>query len=64
MLVFILCTRQGKYVDDTARAFRLQLKQAMTVRGPKGKAPPQQPPQAPTRATVWIAKTYPTWQVR
>ncbi len=62
----------GRYLDDTARTFRLQLKQAMTVRAPKGgkggkggaAAAPAGPPKQPTSATVWIAKAYPTWQVR
>ncbi|VDL59361.1 unnamed protein product [Hymenolepis diminuta] len=58
---------EGRYLDDTARAFRLQLKQALTVKTPKGKAvaagntKPQAPKQ-PTNATIWIAKSYPTWQ--
>ncbi|VDN45435.1 unnamed protein product [Dibothriocephalus latus] len=55
----------GRYLDDTARNFRLQLKQAMQVRAPKGKsAPAPSPPEPPTSATIWIAKAYPPWQVK
>ncbi|KAM7535050.1 hypothetical protein Aperf_G00000104543 [Anoplocephala perfoliata] len=61
---------EGRYLDDTARAFRLQLKQSLTVRGSKGNraasvatgAAAPQPPKQPTNATIWIAKSYPTWQ--
>ncbi|BHF72933.1 hypothetical protein SprV_0401600500 [Sparganum proliferum] len=54
---------EGRYLDEAARNFRLQLKQATQVRVPKGKsAPTPSPPAPPTSATIWIAKTYPSWQ--
>ncbi|CDI97282.1 leucyl tRNA synthetase [Echinococcus multilocularis] len=63
---------EGRYLDDVARSFRLQLKQTLTVRGPRGKgsggvktqdqAPQKQLPKQPTDAIVWVARAYPTWQ--
>ncbi|KAL5109316.1 Leucine--tRNA ligase cytoplasmic [Taenia crassiceps] len=55
---------EGRYLDDVARAFRLQLKQALTARGPraKGGSAKSQEPKQPTNAIVWVAKAYPRWQ--
>uniref|UniRef100_A0A0R3T4Z1 Leucine--tRNA ligase n=1 Tax=Rodentolepis nana TaxID=102285 RepID=A0A0R3T4Z1_RODNA len=61
---------EGRYLDDAARAFRLQLKQALAVKVPKAKAAitvdarntKLKAPKQPTNATIWIAKSYPTWQ--
>ncbi|KAL5966517.1 Leucine--tRNA ligase cytoplasmic [Taenia solium] len=58
---------EGRYLDDVARAFRLQLKQALTARGPKSKGggaktQDQASQKQPTNAIVWVAKAYPPWQ--
>eukprot|EP00095_Tigriopus_kingsejongensis_P005736 maker-scaffold28_size608977-snap-gene-1.13 protein:Tk05736 transcript:maker-scaffold28_size608977-snap-gene-1.13-mRNA-1 annotation:"hypothetical protein BRAFLDRAFT_63907" len=54
--------KSSEYLMDAAREFRLKLKSYMLpVKAKKG-AKPSPPPEKPTHATVFIAKTYPTWQ--
>lgn len=59
--------RAGNYLDQTAHDFRLRMKaylSALTSKGnKKGAAPVKGPVQQPTHATIWIAKTYPSWQL-
>ena len=50
---------QSEYLMDTARDFRLKLKNLSVVKSKGGKAAP---PPAPTHATVYVAKHYPAWQ--
>ncbi|VDM17183.1 unnamed protein product [Hydatigera taeniaeformis] len=62
---------EGLYLDDVARTFRLQLKQVLVARVPKGKggsgkaqdpALQKQSHRQPTNAVIWVAKAYPPWQ--
>ena len=57
----------GVYLDKAVAAFRARLNTYLTsllAKGGKGKAAPAStsPPEKPTHGTIWIAKTYPTWQ--
>ncbi|TGZ68584.1 hypothetical protein CRM22_004191 [Opisthorchis felineus] len=61
-----LLTLQGRYVDDAAHQFRLQLAQRQSLKNAKatkterGAAVDSQPP--PEEATVWVVRQYPPWQ--
>ena len=53
--------QQSEYLMDTVRDFRLKLKNALTPgKAKKGAAPASV--VSPTHCTVYIAKSYPTWQ--
>jgi leucyl-tRNA synthetase len=54
--------KSSEYLMEAAREFRLKLK--IYVQGPKAKKGGGQikPPEKPTHATVYVAKTYPPWQ--
>jgi len=54
---------QSEYLMDTARDFRLKLKNATTVKS-KGKGKGETVPACPpTHATVYVARSCPAWQV-
>ena len=59
--------RAGNYLDESAHDFRLRMKaylSALTSKGnKKGATATKGPVKPPTHATVWIAKTYPNWQL-
>ncbi|KAL7644254.1 UNVERIFIED_CONTAM: hypothetical protein RMT77_005081 [Armadillidium vulgare] len=51
----------SEYLTDTSRKFRLRLKAHMTPpKGKKGSITVL--PEKPSHGTIWIAKTFPTWQ--
>lgn len=47
---------------EAAHSFRLTLKQSAQVKGKTGKEQPIAPATRPTKATIWVAKTFPPWQ--
>lgn len=52
---------QSEYLMDAVRDFRIKLKNALTPgKAKKGSAPASIEP--PTHCTVYVAKSYPTWQ--
>jgi len=51
---------QSQYLMDTARDFRIKLKNYSVVKAKGGKS--AAPPPPPTHATVYVAKNYPAWQ--
>jgi len=51
---------QSQYLMDTARDFRLKLKNFSTVKSKGGKT--AAPVAPPTHGTVYVAKSYPAWQ--
>ena len=51
---------QSQYLMDTARDFRLKLKNYSVVKTKGGK--PAAPVAPPTHGTVYVAKNYPAWQ--
>ncbi|KAL3308162.1 hypothetical protein Ciccas_013311, partial [Cichlidogyrus casuarinus] len=56
--------KEGRYIDDVAHKFRLNLK-ALTAGSGKGKKAPATSAEVkivPTAAIVWIANEYPSWQ--
>lgn len=53
----------GAYLDQAAHDFRLRMKTYLTALTSKGaKKGANVPVEKPTHGTVWIAKSYPTWQ--
>lgn len=55
----------GSYLDQCAHDFRLRLKNfmaALVAKGAKSKGAANVPVAKPTHGTIWIAKSYPTWQ--
>jgi len=55
------------YLSKAVTAFRVRLNAYLTsllAKGGKGKAASASsaPPEKPSHGTIWIAKTYPTWQ--
>eukprot|EP00058_Branchiostoma_floridae_P025970 XP_002611460.1 hypothetical protein BRAFLDRAFT_63907 [Branchiostoma floridae] len=48
------------YLMDVAHDLRLRLKNFAEPKGKKGASQP--PAQRPTHMTIWVAKTFPTWQ--
>ena len=58
--VDITVIAQSQYLMDTARDFRLKLKNYSVVKAKGGKS--AAPPSPPTHATVFVAKNYPAWQ--
>ncbi|VDQ05277.1 unnamed protein product [Trichobilharzia regenti] len=59
---------QGRYIDNTAHAFRLQLKQYQTAKSLKssktGESNPANGWIPPSEAVIWVAKAYPPWQAQ
>ena len=56
-------TSAGSYLDRAAHEFRLRMKTYMALITSKGaKKPANLPAEKPTHGTIWIAKSYPTWQ--
>ncbi|CAH8831751.1 unnamed protein product [Trichobilharzia szidati] len=59
---------QGRYIDNTAHAFRLQLKQYQTAKSLKnnktGESNPANSWLPPSEAVIWVAKAYPPWQAQ
>lgn len=51
----------SEYLADASRRFRLRLKSHMTPAKPKKGEPPSTPLK-PSHGTIWIARTFPTWQ--
>ena len=51
---------QSQYLMETARDFRLKLKNLSNIKS-KGKGPAV-PSSPPTHGTVYVAKSYPAWQ--
>jgi len=54
-----------RYLLDTAHDFRLRIKTYKTQQTSgksKGAKPTQTPPLAPTHATIFVARSYPSWQ--
>lgn len=52
----------SEYIMEAAHSFRLQLKQAMQVKGKGGKEKVSTNVPKPTDGVIWVAKTYPPWQ--
>jgi leucyl-tRNA synthetase len=53
----------GAYLDQAAHEFRLRLKAYLASLTSKGaKKAVNVPTGKPTHGTIWIAKSYPTWQ--
>lgn len=53
----------GAYLDQAAHDFRLRMKTFLAAISSKGaKKASNVPVEKPTHGTVWIAKSYPTWQ--
>ena len=53
----------GSYLDQCAHDFRLRLKTYLAALSSKsGKKGQTVAVEKPTHGTIWIAKTYPTWQ--
>ncbi|XP_075065776.1 leucine--tRNA ligase, cytoplasmic [Mixophyes fleayi] len=52
--------RSSQYLTETAHDLRLRLKNYMAPA--KGKKGDKLPPQKPSHCTIYVAKTYPTWQ--
>ena len=58
-----MCIKKSEYLMEAAREFRLKLKSAAAPpKTKKGKPSESETPKKPTHATVYIAKTYPSWQ--
>ncbi|KAF7257889.1 hypothetical protein EG68_04670 [Paragonimus skrjabini miyazakii] len=61
-----LLTLQGRYVDDAAHQFRLQLAQHLSSKAFKatkaGGSATNEPKLPPSEAVVWVVKEYPPWQ--
>ncbi|CAH8449805.1 unnamed protein product [Heterobilharzia americana] len=60
---------QGRYIDDTAHAFRLQLKQYQTAKllkksSKSGESNYTSQWIPPSEAIIWVAKAYPPWQAQ
>jgi leucyl-tRNA synthetase len=54
--------KSSEYLMEAARDFRLKLKVASLPGKAKKGAGPVKAPEKPTHATLFVAKTYPTWQ--
>ena len=53
----------GAYLDQAAHEFRLRMKTYLSLISSKGsKKGVNIPTEKPTHGTIWIAKSYPTWQ--
>ncbi|XP_061658877.1 leucine--tRNA ligase, cytoplasmic [Syngnathoides biaculeatus] len=52
--------RSSQYLMETAHDLRLRLKAYMVP--PKNKKGDSKPPAKPTHCTIYVAKSYPTWQ--
>lgn len=54
--------KSSAYLMEAAHSFRIYIRnQCAPKKGKKGQANAP-PPEKPTEATVWIAKSYPPWQ--
>lgn len=52
----------SEYIMEAAHSFRLNLKQALQVKGKGGKEKVTNVVPKPTDGLIWVAKTYPPWQ--
>ena len=58
-----MCIKKSEYLMEAAREFRQKLKTAIAPpKAKKGKSVESNPPKKPTNATIYVAKTYPSWQ--
>ncbi len=55
-----LCIKKSEYLMEATRDFRLKLK--AYLQPPKAKKGAAAPPEKPTHATAFVAKTFPPWQ--
>ncbi len=55
-----ICIKKSEYLMEATRDFRLKLK--AYLQPPKAKKNAPAPPEKPTHATAFVAKTFPPWQ--